>query len=201
MKIITKVADKDQANLLLELAGTPLRSNVDEPHFIRYINGDFSIAMETSINPLNYDRVLKQFFLFAIETGKLTPDISDEVEFSINGGTSWATPTDKLIIRSDNMIVRKARKVHQFKENDVVVDTKGNTFTMVTPIPDSAGLVVVECDGEYILHEFNTLSPYVAPKPSLATLAADYITDMTDDLSLAESLQWLVDEGKITIHG
>lgn len=196
MKIVTKVADKDQANLLLELAGTPLRSNVDEPHFIRYMNGDFTIVMETSINPLNYDRVSKQFFLFAIETGKLIPDISDEVEFSINGGTSWVTQTDPNFCTqpSYNMLVRKARKAHQFKENDVVVDTKGNTFTMVTPTPDSAGLVVVECDGEYILHEFNTLSPFT---PTPAQRVADYITD---DLSLAESLQWLVDEGKISIN-
>lgn len=200
MKIITKVADKDQANLLLELAGTPLRSNVDEPHFICVNNGVYSVTKHVSKDD---HKVSKQFFLFAIETGKLIPDISDEVEFSIDGGTSWATPTDPNFCTqpSYNMLVRKARKAHQFKENDVVVDTKGNTFTMVTPVPDSAGLVVVECNGEYILHEFNTLSPYIPPKSAIDKIMDLIPDDVLNICDLEGQLQWLVDEGKITIHG
>ena len=200
MKIVTKVADKDQANVLLELAGRQLRSNIREPHYVCFNNGVFSVTRVVSQDD---KKVSKQFFLFAIETGKLMPDFNDDVECSMDGGTSWATPTDPTFYTQSayNMLVRSARVQHvlTFNEGDVVVNRKGDVSTIVTPTPDAAGLLVVECDGEYLLQEFNTLKPYV-PKPTPAQRAADYITDMTDDLSLVEALQWLVDEGKITIN-
>lgn len=220
MKIVTKVADADQANLLLELAGSDVRTQFimykNQERYVWYDDDSFAVTM----NPpgSEYDRVSKQFFLFAIETCKLIPDIGDDVEYSMDGGTTWEKPTDPTFCTqpASDMLVRSApdkrlpaveavsdalqpKCVPMFNKGDVVLSTNtGRKGIIVLAEPDKHGHILIDFNGFYGLHRVDSLKHY---RPSQLELILDSVPD--DVLNICDlefQLKWLIDNGKVSIN-
>lgn len=204
MKIVTKVADADQANVLLELAGSILRAKhimyTTQERYVWYDDDDsFGLSVNLPPPDSGYELISKQFFLFAIETGKLTPDISDDIEFSKDGGNTWEKPVDHNFIMnsSSDILVRAATA--KFNEGDVVLSTiTGRKGVIVLSEPDKHGHILIEFSGFYGLHRIDSLKHY---RPSQLELLMNEIPDdVLNICDLEGQLKWLVDTGMILIN-